>query len=27
MPVVGGEQRDNIPIRVLTNRVLELEKL
>jgi hypothetical protein len=27
MPIAGGNQKDNISVKVLTNKVLELEKL
>jgi hypothetical protein len=27
MPIVGGNERDNIFVRILTNRILKLEKL
>jgi hypothetical protein len=26
VPIVGGDEKDNIPMRVLTNRIIELEK-
>jgi len=27
MPGIGGNVRDNTPMRVLTNKIIELEKL
>jgi hypothetical protein len=27
MPVIGGNERNNIPVKVLTSRITELEKL
>ncbi len=27
IPVVGGDEKDNTPVRVLTSRIAELEKL
>jgi hypothetical protein len=27
IPVVGGDERDNTPVRVLTNKITKLEKL
>ncbi len=27
LPIVGGNDKDNISVRVLTNRIIKLEKL
>ncbi len=27
VPIIGGDERDNTPVKVLSSRIIELEKL